>query len=151
MSSFTELKIRPSYPADFAELAHVWEASVAATHHFLRREDFLLLRGMIVEFFEQVDLVHATGADGRITGFLGTSDDKVEMLFIHPDERGHGIGKGLLRYAIEQLGIRKVDVNEQNEQAVGFYQRMGFQVIGRSAVDGMGKPYPLLCLALPDE
>lgn len=114
MSSFTELQIRPSYPADFAELAHVWEASVAATHHFLRHEDFLLLRGMIIEFFEQVDLVHATGANGRITGFLGTSDDKVEMLFIHPDERGHGIGKGLVRYATEQLGIRKVDVNEQN-------------------------------------
>lgn len=37
-----------------------------------------------------------------------------------------------------------VDVNEQNEQAVGFYKRMGFTVIGRTGMDGLGKPYPLL-------
>jgi putative acetyltransferase len=35
-------------------------------------------------------------------------------------------------------------VNEQNEQAVGFYRRMGFEVVGRSPDDSMGKPYPLL-------
>lgn len=42
------------------------------------------------------------------------------------------------------LGASEVDVNEQNEQAVGFYRRMGFEVAGRSAEDGMGLPFPLL-------
>jgi putative acetyltransferase len=31
---------------------------------------------------------------------------------------------------------------------VGFYQRMGFEVVGRSAVDGLGQPFPLLHLRL---
>jgi len=39
-----------------------------------------------------------------------------------------------------------VDVNEQNQQAVGFYRRLGFEVEGRSEVDSMGKPFPLLHL-----
>jgi putative acetyltransferase len=41
-----------------------------------------------------------------------------------------------------------VDVNEQNDQAVGFYRRMGFEVAGRSAVDGLGQPFPLLHMRL---
>ncbi|WP_267461661.1 GNAT family N-acetyltransferase [Klebsiella pneumoniae] len=38
------------------------------------------------------------------------------------------------------------NVNEQNEQAVGFYQKMGFRVTGRSETDDLGQPYPLLNL-----
>ncbi|GEM_PF-4175267 len=33
-----------------------------------------------------------------------------------------------------------IDVNEQNEVALGFYLHCGFEVTGRSAVDGLGKP-----------
>lgn len=54
----------------------------------------------------------------------------------------------LATHAINELGATKVDVNEQNEQALGFYQHIGFSVTGRSPVDGQGKPYPLLHMAL---
>jgi putative acetyltransferase len=66
------------------------------------------------------------------------------MLFVHPAWRGQGIGRRLLSYAVTTLGADELDVNEQNPQAIGFYLRMGFEVVGRSAVDGLGKPYPLL-------
>jgi putative acetyltransferase len=39
-------------------------------------------------------------------------------------------------------------VNEQNDQAVGFYRRMGFEVASRSAEDGLGQPFPLLHMEL---
>ena len=39
------------------------------------------------------------------------------------------------------------DVNEQNERAVGFYERMGFVRTGHSPRDGQGRPYPLIHLA----
>ncbi len=54
----------------------------------------------------------------------------------------------LLQYAIEQLGVTKVDVNEQNPQAVGFYEHMGFKVVSRSPLDDMGKPFPILHMTL---
>ena len=69
---------------------------------------------------------------------------KVEMLFIHPARRSQGIGRRLLTYGVTALGATKLDVNEQNPQAVGFYRRMGFEVAGRSELDGTGKPFPLL-------
>lgn len=47
-------------------------------------------------------------------------------------------------FVINNLHILKVDVNEQNPQAEGFYEKMGYRQIGGSDLDGMGKPYPLL-------
>lgn len=71
------------------------------------------------------------------------------MLFVAPAVRGSGVDRRLVEHAISQCGATLVDVNEQNEQAVGFYQKMGFAVTGRSPLDGQGKPYPLLHMALP--
>ncbi len=134
-------------PSEYPEVMRVWEASVRATHHFLKEEDILLFRRLIPEqYLDAVRLFAVRDTSATILGFLGVSDDNIEMLFIHPDVRGKGIGSTLLHYAIKELHLSKVDVNEQNEQAVGFYRRMGFTIAGRSERDGTGKPYPLLHL-----
>ena len=147
MNEQKERIISPAVPDDYEELTLVWEASVRATHHFLREEDVLFFRPLVRnEFLRSVDLYCVRNAQGRIMGFLGLSADKIEMLFIHPATRGQGIGKVLLLFAVHQKGICKVDVNEQNTAAVGFYQRMGFAVRGRSDRDAMGKPFPVLFL-----
>ena len=75
-------------------------------------------------------------------------DGNIEMLFISPEARGKGIGAMLARHAIQTQDATKVDVNEQNSQALGFYLHLGFSVTARSALDGQGKPYPLLHMAL---
>lgn len=137
-------------PREYGALTALWEASVRATHHFLTEEDILFYKPLVLnEYLKAVRLFCSRDAHHRIRGFLGTSEEKIEMLFIDPALRGQGIGKELLHYAIHTLGIRKVDVNEQNEQAVGFYKRFGFNVIGRTAEDSMGKPYPILMMELP--
>ena len=134
---------------DFPEILNVWEKSVRATHHFLQEEDIQLYKKLIFdEYLKAVNLICIRNQDNQILGFLGTDADKIEMLFIHPDNRGQGIGKKLLEYAIHNLKTDKVDVNEQNEQAVGFYKKSGFKIIDRSELDGMGKAYPLLHMKL---
>jgi putative acetyltransferase len=79
-----------------------------------------------------------------VAGFVGVAYGKIEMLFIDPLWRGQGIGRSLLLYAVNTLKATDLDCNEQNEQALGFYLHLGFEVVGRSETDGMGKPYPLL-------
>lgn len=39
---------------------------------------------------------------------------------------------------------QEVAVNEQNPQAVGFYEHLGFQTYKRTECDEEGNPYPLL-------
>lgn len=73
------------------------------------------------------------------------------MLFINPTVRGNGIGKVLLEYSIKEQKVTKVDVNEDNEQAVGFYEKFGFKAYDRSELDASGKPYPTLHMKLEEK
>ncbi|WP_173912296.1 GNAT family N-acetyltransferase [Acinetobacter sp. Marseille-Q1618] len=131
---------------DFPTLIEIWERSVRATHDFLPENEIIRLKPLILnEYFQHV-VLYKYIQDGKIIGFVGTSHDNIEMLFIEPDFRGQGIGKALTLFVLESLNIRKVDVNEQNPQAIGFYQKLGFEVISRSELDGQGKPYPILHL-----
>lgn len=55
----------------------------------------------------------------------------------------------LLAHVVDEQGVVRVDVNEQNPDALGFYLSRGFHHVGRSDLDGDGRPYPILHLALP--
>ena len=135
--------------ADHQALIEIWESSVRATHDFLSEEDLIELKPLILEqYFDAVDLKCAKNTEGKILGFCGVHNSHIEMLFISPDARGNGLGALLVSHAIHNQGATKVDVNEQNEQALGFYQHIGFSVIGRSPLDDQGKPYPLLHMEL---
>lgn len=134
-------------PEYYAEMLAVWENSVRATHDFITEEDIEFFKPIIIEqAFPAVTLRCIKSESGSILGFVGVHDAKVEMLFVLNEARGLGVGTALLQYAIEQLAAAKVDVNEQNPLAVGFYQHMGFKVISRSPIDDMGKPFPYLML-----
>jgi putative acetyltransferase len=142
--------IQPAFQEDHKAIVALWEDSVRATHHFLDEATIEYFKPLILnEFLHAVELYCTKNEAGNITGFLGVADRKVEMLFIHPSQSGKGIGKQLLQFAIQKLKTNAVDVNEQNEQAVGFYKHMGFVVVNRSETDSMGKPFPLLHMELP--
>ncbi|MBZ5488160.1 acetyltransferase [Halomonas aquamarina] len=143
------IEIETARQADYPALIALWEDSVRATHDFLAEEDLLMLKPLIFEqFITTLTLQVARAPGGEIKGFSGVGGDKLEMLFIDPSARGQGIGTALVEHAIDVQGVRKVDVNEQNELALGFYRHLGFEVRDRSPVDGLGKPYPLLHMAL---
>ncbi len=143
------MKIDAAQKCDHPTLITIWEASVRASHHFLQEADIAALRPLILEhYFDAVTLNCARVDNGVIVGFIGVAEGNIEMLFVDPGRQGGGVGRLLVADAIHHLGATRVDVNEQNEPALGFYRHLGFEVVGRSALDGQGKPYPLLHLAL---
>lgn len=143
------MKIELVNPDEFTDLIDVWEASVRATHDFLSDDDINYFKPLILkEYFFLVNLRCVRDKEGSILGFSGVADHKLEMLFLRPDARGKGIGKALLNYCVDQLNVTKVDVNEQNPQAVGFYEKMGFKIKSRSPVDSLGKPFPIVHMEL---
>lgn len=140
-------KIDSIEKSEYPILLDIWESSVRATHHFLKEGDIDVLKKMIVEndIFSLANLTGVRDSNHCIVGFMGVSENSLEMLFISPAVMKKGIGKMLMLHAINHAGVIKVDVNEQNEQAVIFYERFGFQTISRSAIDSVtGKPYPIL-------
>lgn len=136
--------IRPSTPTDADALADIWRASVRATHDFLSAEHFSEIEALVAgQYLPQAPL-WVIEVDGSPAGFMGLSGAHVDALFIDPRHRAQGLGRRMIDHAVAVAGRLTVDVNEQNPQAVGFYERMGFRRFGRSPQDDAGRPYPLL-------
>ena len=124
-------------------LLAVWESSVRATHDFLREGDVEFLRPYVEQGLGEIPLLFCALEDGRPIAFLSMAGDSIEMLFVHGDCRQRGIGSALMREALAH-NARRVDVNEQNPQALAFYRRFGFEVTSRDDTDSLGLPYPIL-------
>lgn len=130
-------------------LLEIWEDSVRTTHHFLSDAEVNQIKEYVPQALTEVKhLIIAEDETGTPVAFMGTQDHRLEMLFISSKERGKGIGKQLLLDGIKNYKIKEVTVNEQNPQAVGFYEHMGFMTYKRTDHDEEGNPYPLLYMRL---
>ncbi|HEX4845871.1 MAG TPA: acetyltransferase [Geothrix sp.] len=149
MTGVPAFRLSPVRPGEGPALLDLWRASVRATHTFLRDGDLERLVPIVAATLaERTDLLCARGDWDQPLAFMGVRAGELEMLFVDPAHRGRGLGAALLTHAIQTLGVNRVDVNEQNGQAVGFYGRFGFSVAGRSPVDGLGLAYPILHMRL---
>ena len=132
-------------PELLCQLLVIWEDSVRATHLFLSDAEVRKIRKYVPQALASVShLVVAEREAGSPVAFMGVEGQRLEMLFLSPEERGAGLGRQLLDYGIRRYGICEVTVNEQNPQAVGFYEHMGFAAYKRTDHDEAGDPYPLL-------
>jgi putative acetyltransferase len=139
--------IRRAQLTEHAALVMLWERSVRATHDFLTEADIVFLRPLVAEYFagSATDIWVLTDEENVPIGFLGLGGDSIAALFMDPAHRGQGAGRRLVSHAQElRGGALTVDVNEQNVDARGFYEALGFAVVGRSPVDDMGLPFPIL-------
>ena len=133
-------------------LTQVWRKSVKATHLFLSDEEVEQIAVYVPEALKEIPhLLVAAAPDGFPAAFMGIGGSKLEMLFILPEQRGKGLGSRMLRYGIRRYGIDEVCVNEQNPQAIGFYEHEGFRVYKRTETDEQGNPYPLLYMKLAQQ
>ena len=131
------------------ELLNVWESSVRATHKFLSNEEIEKIKKYVPEALSGIShLIIETDENENPIAFMGIEANKLEMLFIKNSERGKGLGKKLLNYGIENYGVNELAVNEDNPQAKGFYEHMGFKVYQRNELDDQGNPYPVLYMRL---
>lgn len=132
-------------PALLQSLLAVWEASVRATHGFLPEAEIERIKAYVLQALGGVEhLVVVEEHSGELLGFMGVDSERLEMLFLAPAARGKGLGRRLVEYGIRNYALQETTVNEQNPQAVGFYEHMGFAVYRRTPTDEQGGPYPIL-------
>lgn len=159
-----DVRVCPLRPQDNAAALALWEGSVRATHHFVDGRHIQQYKEMVRQTLEQRPLdvyglyEGAGGADGaaeveeqggRLLAIMGVEPEEamLGMLFVADGQRGLGYGRVMIRHALE-MGVRRVDVNEQNLDARVFYERMGFAARGVAPLDGVGNPYPLVHMEL---
>lgn len=131
------------------QLIDIWERSVKATHLFLSNQEIKEIKKYVPQALSSIaNLIIAVNTCNMPVAFMGVEKEKLEMLFVVPEEREKGLGKKLIQYGIENFSIKEVTVNEQNPLAKGFYEHVGFQVYKRTDYDEQGNPYPLLYMRL---
>lgn len=142
------MKIIPCRQRDAAtleKLFEIWESAVRETHLFLSENDISRLAPIVKAALKNISiLMIALDENNEPAGFMGIDKDCLEMLFIAPDRCGIGLGRQMIELAVQKFGIRRVDVNEQNPEARGFYEHVGFEVKSRSETDDYGNPFPIL-------
>lgn len=90
-------------------------------------------------FLPEAPLWVAVNERDQPVGFMLLSGQHMDALFIDPDVRGCGVGRMLVKHALSMAPELTTNVNEQNEQAVGFYKKVGFKVTERSGGGRFGE------------
>lgn len=128
------------------QVIHIWHRSVTESHRFLTPEAILQIKQNLPDYLTQVDQLFGIFVNQTLSGFIGIEGNKIEMLFIDPIHQSHGLGRKLIEFARKEFHIKYVDVNEQNPDALLFYEHLGFKIMSRSETDDAGEPYPILNL-----
>lgn len=138
--------IRASRPDEGALAIEIWRHAVEATHDFLSPQDRAEIDEMVCGFLPNAPLWFAVDEQDHPLAFMLMDQGHMEALFVDPALRHRGLGAALVRHGLTLHPEMSTDVNEQNAQAVGFYERLGFKRTGRSALDGQGRAYPIIHL-----
>ena len=122
------------------------------------KKEFLELLLLADEQESMIDLYLERGEmyalyDGDLKAACVITDEgngvyEIKNIATYPHYQRKGYGKRLMKYASHNKHIYKVDVNEQNEQALQFYLYLGFEVASRDATDSTGNPFPILHLQI---
>ncbi|GAB4542951.1 MAG: acetyltransferase [Parvularculaceae bacterium] len=146
MGDNLNIAFRPIAPADFEAVHGLWERAVRATHDFLSEAEIAEISAQVRDaYLPNAPLLLAVDGE-KILAFMGMTGSHIDALFVDPAAFGRGVGRALIGEARKRGRPVTVDVNEDNPGAVAFYEKMGFERIGRSETDDQGRPFPLLHL-----
>jgi putative acetyltransferase len=145
-SELMVFNMRKATVSDGTRVMEIWRRAADATHDFLKPDDRRDIESEVAAYLSSAPLDLAVDEADMAIGFMLLHGGHMEALFIDPAFRGLGIGRALVDEAVKRSPALSTDVNEQNLQAIGFCEHLGFERTGSSALDGQGRAYPLIHL-----
>ncbi|WP_334092843.1 glutamine-hydrolyzing GMP synthase [Helicobacter typhlonius] len=138
------------FPQMLTALLDLWEDSVQASHIFLTKQHIAEIRLEVKAALQSSQNIITATDKKDFLGFVGVEKNKIEMLFVASSAFRKGIGKALLKEALERYlkdyPCILVDCNEQNTQGLAFYKSLGFEKVGMSEKDSAGRDFPIVHL-----
>ena len=139
--------IRKAKPGDASRLAEILVFS-KRTHYrkVFQDDDFsfgeLQVFPIARNFLEQKGALHGYYVydDGFVKGLIHLEGDEIAELYVDPFFENMRIGTALMDFALKKILHPQLWVLEGNDQAVAFYEKMGFSFTGkRKFVTGTDK------------
>lgn len=152
--SFT-LFSHSKFPQMLGAMLDLWEDSVRASHTFLNNQHIAEIKIEVKAALQSSQNIITATDKKDFLGFVGVENNKIEMLFVAPKTFKKGVGKALLKEALERY-LKDypdilVDCNEQNTQGLAFYESLGFEIMSKSAQDSAGRDFPIVHLKIDKE
>jgi putative acetyltransferase len=119
-------------PEHADQLVAMWRASFDAAvgvsdPHTVEEQRAYLLATVVPN-----NRVRVAVAEDRVVGFVAASARRIDQLYVHSDYQGRGIGSQLLQWAKDgSSGRLSLHTFERNLAARRFYERRGFEAVGR--------------------
>lgn len=138
------------FPQMLTALLDLWEDSVQASHIFLTKQHIAEIKIEVKAALQSSQNIITVTDKKDFLGFIGVENNKIEMLFVASSVFRKGIGKALLKEALERYlkdyPCILVDCSEQNTQGLAFYKSLGFEKVGMSEKDSAGRDFPIVHL-----
>lgn len=141
--------IRAYKEEDLEDLLSAWAAASEVAHPFLTREFLDLERENIPNLYLPNTETWVCEEDGRVVGFVSLIGNEIGAIFVHPDQHGKGIRRGLMDKARELRGELDVEVFTANKIGRAFYAKYGFELIEKKVHDQTGHSVMRLRLTAP--
>ncbi len=122
--------IRKMELIELDEIMEIWLKSNIKGHEFIDEDYWLSNLEYVKEHIVNADVNVID--DHGIKGFIGIQEGYIAGIFIKPNLISKGYGSKLINYAKENYEQLTLDVYEKNVNAVNFYKKHGFIILGHS-------------------
>lgn len=132
--------IRPYSDDDLGDLLEAWYQASLVAHSFLSDQFLANERREIAERWLPIAETRVYEHQGKVVGFISMLGNEVGAIFVHPLHQRHGIGRALMDHVRESRPYLELGVFEENEAGRRFYDRYGFELVGRTMNEEAGHP-----------
>lgn len=134
-----DVVIRPYAPgSDLKKLSRIWLDASLLAHPFIGEQRLLEQRTLIEDQYFPNSETWVACVHEEPSGFISLLDTFIGGIFVSPTQQGLGIGRQLISHALNLKGELELEVYTDNQQAVNFYNGLGFQELSRRARDDDG-------------
>src|SRR5690606_7396960 len=136
------ISIRAYAPeTDTHALSQIWLEAALIAHSFIGEATLCEQRSLIEKVYLPKAETFVACSDGVPVGFVSLLGDFIGGLFAAPAYQSQGIGQMLGEHALTLVSELSLEVYTANEQAMRFYQKLGFVEQSRRQYDDEGLPF----------
>lgn len=117
--------IRKFYDMDLKPVMKIWYDGNIEAHDFIDISYWDRNFGYVSRLIPRTE-VYVYEINGDVVGFTGITDGYVNGLFVKKEYRNQGIGTKLLAYLLQKYDRLELDVFENNQGAVRYYENRHF-------------------------
>lgn len=122
--------IRELQDKDIDRVMDIWLKSTIKAHDFIEKEYWESNYNTVKDVYIPMSKTFVYEEEGKIKGFISIINKEfIGALFVDNDSQGQGIGRKLIEYVLNKFTTLNLAVYKNNIKSVGFYRKMGFEVI----------------------